>query len=431
MAIQSKATLKSYFQTGLKPTQTQFGDLVDSFAQLGSDGTLQLSPSGNPAVAMTQAWNGTVTSHSIVEVPAWSGAGHGPFKQLLEIHENPVAGTYNYTYSDGVFGGSGIGPTSLRTRETGYRVGGTVESHEIYDQCQHFGSGVTTHWPTPRRCGYTYSTYNTNIGEASHGTIEGKIAVDSLRVESDYANPDNAGIGAFGAYFNLQPNYQTGAFSATFAGKSAALSVNCGVGGAGVTVSSDQLLTVASQAGVTLQYAGGNSTIELGSAGVSIATNADIVISSSAASSVFRVTATTLEFPTAKDPVAFTNPGNTSTSYCSLKLASAASGDLYLGITSPAFSTGQTFLDGGAGFVQYGGTTQMAFNNVNAVDWVFANGNTQRFRVLASGGGIVVPSFSPASSSASGIAGQIAWDGSFIYVCTATNTWERVAIATW
>ena len=37
----------------------------------------------------------------------------------------------------------------------------------------------------------------------------------------------------------------------------------------------------------------------------------------------------------------------------------------------------------------------------------------------------------PASASATGTIGTIAWDTGYIYVCTATNTWERVAIATW
>lgn len=41
------------------------------------------------------------------------------------------------------------------------------------------------------------------------------------------------------------------------------------------------------------------------------------------------------------------------------------------------------------------------------------------------------PTLVPASASATGSEGQIAWDASFIYVCTATNTWKRVAIATW
>jgi uncharacterized membrane protein len=37
----------------------------------------------------------------------------------------------------------------------------------------------------------------------------------------------------------------------------------------------------------------------------------------------------------------------------------------------------------------------------------------------------------PASASATGTVGQIAWDASYIYVCTATNTWKRTALATW
>lgn len=35
----------------------------------------------------------------------------------------------------------------------------------------------------------------------------------------------------------------------------------------------------------------------------------------------------------------------------------------------------------------------------------------------------------PSSSSDTGTTGQFAWDGSFFYVCIATNSWARVAIA--
>lgn len=37
----------------------------------------------------------------------------------------------------------------------------------------------------------------------------------------------------------------------------------------------------------------------------------------------------------------------------------------------------------------------------------------------------------PASAAATGVTGSVAVDTGFIYVCTATNTWKRVAIATW
>ncbi len=37
----------------------------------------------------------------------------------------------------------------------------------------------------------------------------------------------------------------------------------------------------------------------------------------------------------------------------------------------------------------------------------------------------------PASASSAGAAGDVVWTADYIYVCTATNTWKRVAIATW
>ena len=37
----------------------------------------------------------------------------------------------------------------------------------------------------------------------------------------------------------------------------------------------------------------------------------------------------------------------------------------------------------------------------------------------------------PSSASDTGTKGQVAWDSSYIYICVATDTWKRVAIATW
>jgi hypothetical protein len=44
----------------------------------------------------------------------------------------------------------------------------------------------------------------------------------------------------------------------------------------------------------------------------------------------------------------------------------------------------------------------------------------------ASSGGTV-----PSSASATGTTGQMVSDSSYLYVCTASNTWKRVALATW
>jgi hypothetical protein len=37
----------------------------------------------------------------------------------------------------------------------------------------------------------------------------------------------------------------------------------------------------------------------------------------------------------------------------------------------------------------------------------------------------------PLSASATGIVGQVAMDANYFYVCVNTNTWKRVALATW
>lgn len=43
----------------------------------------------------------------------------------------------------------------------------------------------------------------------------------------------------------------------------------------------------------------------------------------------------------------------------------------------------------------------------------------------------IFASLAPDSPIASGIAGQLAWDTNYIYLCVATNTWKRAALAVW
>ena len=44
---------------------------------------------------------------------------------------------------------------------------------------------------------------------------------------------------------------------------------------------------------------------------------------------------------------------------------------------------------------------------------------------------IIIRDKTPANAGDTGTKGEICWDASYIYVCTATDTWKRVAIATW
>ena len=51
--------------------------------------------------------------------------------------------------------------------------------------------------------------------------------------------------------------------------------------------------------------------------------------------------------------------------------------------------------------------------------------------VISTGDLIITTATTPATAGATGQVGTIAWDVDYIYICTATNAWERVAIATW
>jgi len=53
------------------------------------------------------------------------------------------------------------------------------------------------------------------------------------------------------------------------------------------------------------------------------------------------------------------------------------------------------------------------------------------FAGIPTDGITIKTSKTPASATDTGVAGTIAWDTSYIYVCTATNVWKRTAISTW
>ena len=91
-----------------------------------------------------------------------------------------------------------------------------------------------------------------------------------------------------------------------------------------------------------------------------------------------------------------------------------------------------------------------SLSTISAIPLTFGTNNAERMRIDSSGNvligtttagasKLVVNSDSiqvntaktPASASATGTTGQIAWDANYIYVCVATNTWKRSAIATW
>lgn len=62
---------------------------------------------------------------------------------------------------------------------------------------------------------------------------------------------------------------------------------------------------------------------------------------------------------------------------------------------------------------------------------VYRNGELRPQYGLAVTGKTVIETKTPASAAATGTTGEIAWDANYFYVCTATNTWKRIALSTW
>lgn len=55
-------------------------------------------------------------------------------------------------------------------------------------------------------------------------------------------------------------------------------------------------------------------------------------------------------------------------------------------------------------------------------------------KLITSSGSVIPVSIvmsTPTSASATGVAGTVYFDSGFAYFCVATNTWKKVAIATW
>ena len=88
----------------------------------------------------------------------------------------------------------------------------------------------------------------------------------------------------------------------------------------------------------------------------------------------------------------------------------------------------------------YASTLTSQFDDLIAVDGINNLGLATRVvqvnseadgAISVSGDLVLKTTQTPATAGATGTKGTIAWDADYMYVCIATDTWERVAIATW
>jgi len=84
-------------------------------------------------------------------------------------------------------------------------------------------------------------------------------------------------------------------------------------------------------------------------------------------------------------------------------------------------------------FGQNSGWNSIVFQPGGAASLTLASTGAATFAGAVTIAGTVIHTLSatPASATAAGTVGTMSWDANYIYICTATNTWKRVAIATW
>jgi len=69
------------------------------------------------------------------------------------------------------------------------------------------------------------------------------------------------------------------------------------------------------------------------------------------------------------------------------------------------------------------GRLKIYYQDVDSSQWVDASPPLQQDRIATSA--------APATATSTGTAGEIRYDSGYVYICVATNTWKRAALATW
>ena len=79
------------------------------------------------------------------------------------------------------------------------------------------------------------------------------------------------------------------------------------------------------------------------------------------------------------------------------------------------------------GGVSFNGSTSINLPGVNQAGTQDTSGNAATATVATR----ISDTAAPASATDTGTAGEVRYDGSYIYVCVATDTWVRAALSTW
>ena len=205
--------------------------------------------------------------------------------------------------------------------------------------------------------------------------------------------------------------------------------------------------TAADEENFTLYRAGSTSQKGLT---ISMDSGANTVFNTLNADYIFKQSGTTL-FATSSLGLLVNNPSlggidqtlalgrtNANTTRISLENIGGTALQAFFGLTAAGYEVASTadndfyFINTNKGFafsVDGGTTANLYLNNAGKL----GVGTTSPTSLLDINSDILRlrTAKTPATSGASGNQGDICWDSGYLYVCIATNTWQRVATATW
>lgn len=95
---------------------------------------------------------------------------------------------------------------------------------------------------------------------------------------------------------------------------------------------------------------------------------------------------------------------------------------------SSSVDTGALVVDGGAGVAKdlYVGGNLIVEGNTSTVEREIVSVSE-----TITGNLILGNTYAPVANTSTGTTGQITWDGDYIYICVATDTWKRANLSTW
>jgi hypothetical protein len=107
-----------------------------------------------------------------------------------------------------------------------------------------------------------------------------------------------------------------------------------------------------------------------------------------------------------------------------------SSRNVYVGMESGQNATGtdNVFIGYKSGANETGSNKLFIDNTNTSSPLIYGEFDNNRVKI---NGQLEIQTKTPASSSATGIVGEIAWDADYFYVCIATNTWRRIQHQTW